>query len=102
VSAQPIALQQIPRDRDFNLTRSCQMAVAPSTPANPSTSNAYDGPGPAIAPDVGLTFDDVLLIPQASEVLPGQVSVATRVTKSIALNIPVMSSAMDTVRDGLR
>ena len=49
--------------------------------------------------DVGLTFDDVLLVPQASEVMPGQVSVATRVTKSIALNIPVLSSAMDTVTE---
>ncbi len=76
------------------------MATAPSTPAKSSTNNAYDGPGPAIAPEVGLTFDDVLLIPQASEVMPGQVSVASRVTKTIAVNIPVMSSAMDTVTEG--
>ncbi|MGE8940721.1 IMP dehydrogenase [Leptospira interrogans] len=52
-----------------------------------------------IVEDVGLTFDDVLLIPQASEVMPGQVEVATRVTKSVALNIPIISSAMDTVTE---
>ena len=48
---------------------------------------------------VGLTFDDVLLVPQASDVLPGQVDVATRVTKTVALNIPILSSAMDTVTE---
>jgi len=52
-----------------------------------------------IVEDVGLTFDDVLLIPQASEIMPGQVEVATRVTKSVALNIPIISSAMDTVTE---
>ena len=52
-----------------------------------------------IVEDVGLTFDDVLLIPQASEVMPGQVEVSTRVTKSVALNIPIISSAMDTVTE---
>jgi IMP dehydrogenase len=49
---------------------------------------------------VGLTFDDVLLIPQASDVMPGQVKVGTRVTKTISLNIPIISSAMDTVTEG--
>jgi IMP dehydrogenase len=49
--------------------------------------------------DVGLTFDDVLLVPQASEILPAQVDVSTRVTKSVALNIPIISSAMDTVTE---
>ena len=48
---------------------------------------------------VGLTFDDVLLVPQASEVMPGQVDVATHVTKTVGLNIPVISSAMDTVTE---
>ncbi len=46
-----------------------------------------------------LTFDDVLLEPGPSEVMPGQVNVATRLTKSIDLNIPVLSSAMDTVTE---
>lgn len=49
---------------------------------------------------VSLTFDDVLLRPGASEVMPGEVDPSTRVTKSIKLNIPILSSAMDTVTDG--
>ncbi|QDL92882.1 IMP dehydrogenase [Paroceanicella profunda] len=47
-----------------------------------------------------LTFDDVLLVPAASEVLPGDARTQTRLTKSIALNIPLLSSAMDTVTEG--
>jgi IMP dehydrogenase len=49
---------------------------------------------------LALTFDDVLLVPAASEVLPNQVTVASRVTKSIKVNIPIISSAMDTVTEG--
>ncbi|HYD15101.1 MAG TPA: IMP dehydrogenase [Hyphomicrobium sp.] len=48
---------------------------------------------------LALTFDDVLLVPAASEVLPSQVNVASRVTKTISLNIPILSSAMDTVTE---
>ncbi len=47
----------------------------------------------------GLTFDDVLLIPQASEVTPNMVNLGTRLTNKIRLNIPFMSSAMDTVTE---
>ena len=47
----------------------------------------------------GLTFDDVLLIPQESDVLPNTVDMKTRLTESIQLNIPLMSSAMDTVTE---
>ncbi len=47
----------------------------------------------------GLTFDDVLLIPQASEVLPNQVDLRTTLTKGIELNIPIISAAMDTVTE---
>ena len=46
-----------------------------------------------------LTFDDVLLVPAESRVLPGTADTRTRVTKSIALNIPLLSSAMDTVTE---
>lgn len=46
-----------------------------------------------------LTFDDVLLVPAASDVLPAQVDTRTQVTKSIAMNIPLLSSAMDTVTE---
>jgi IMP dehydrogenase len=47
----------------------------------------------------GLTFDDVLLVPGASEVLPDQVDVRTRLTREISLNIPLLSAAMDTVTE---
>ena len=47
----------------------------------------------------GLTFDDVLLVPQRSEVLPNDVSTATRLTRSLSLSIPLVSAAMDTVTE---
>lgn len=47
----------------------------------------------------GYTFDDLLLIPQRSEVLPNEVSLQTQLTKNIRLNIPVLSAAMDTVTE---
>lgn len=47
----------------------------------------------------GLTFDDVLLIPAKSDVLPREVEVSTKLTKNIALNIPIMSAGMDTVTE---
>ncbi|HRQ88421.1 MAG TPA: IMP dehydrogenase [Bacteroidia bacterium] len=51
---------------------------------------------------LGLSFDDVLLIPQRSGVLPASVDISTRLTEGIPLNIPIISSAMDTVtEDGL-
>jgi IMP dehydrogenase len=49
--------------------------------------------------NVGLTFDDVLLLPGRSEVLPGETDVASRVTKEISVRIPILSSAMDTVTE---
>ncbi|MBO6503452.1 MAG: IMP dehydrogenase [Kordiimonadaceae bacterium] len=48
---------------------------------------------------LGLTFDDVLLQPAASDVMPAQVDVRTRVTQSIGLNMPLLSAAMDTVTE---
>src|SRR5687768_15713025 len=47
----------------------------------------------------GLTFDDVMLIPAFSEVLPGEVDTRTRFSRNISLNIPLCSSAMDTVTE---
>ncbi len=47
----------------------------------------------------GLTFDDVLLIPQASDVLPHEVDLRTKLTDDILLNIPIISAAMDTVTE---
>jgi IMP dehydrogenase len=48
---------------------------------------------------VGLTFDDVLLVPSHSEVLPKEVDLTTQLTKKIRLNIPLLSAAMDTVTE---
>jgi IMP dehydrogenase len=47
----------------------------------------------------GLTFDDILLVPQESNVLPKDTNIATRLTNRIALNIPLVSAAMDTVTE---
>lgn len=47
----------------------------------------------------GLTFDDVLLVPQKSDVTPNEINLTTRLTKTIELHIPLMSSAMDTVTE---
>ena len=47
----------------------------------------------------GITFDDVLLVPSYSEVIPNQIDVSTNLTKKIKLNIPLMSAGMDTVTE---
>ena len=47
----------------------------------------------------GLTFDDVLLVPQASSILPHEVSLKTKITKNLELNVPILSAAMDTVTE---
>ena len=49
--------------------------------------------------DEALTFDDVLLLPAFSEVLPSEVSLKTQLTRGIELHIPLMSAAMDTVTE---
>jgi IMP dehydrogenase len=76
--------------------------------ANTSTTDPRTDPavGPASADEwewkfgkQGLTFDDVLLVPAESGVLPGDVSTTTRLTPEIALNIPILSAAMDTVTE---
>ena len=52
-----------------------------------------------ILPDDGLTFDDLLLVPQKSDVLPNAVDVSSRLTDRITLQVPLLSAAMDTVTE---
>jgi IMP dehydrogenase len=47
----------------------------------------------------GLTYDDVLLVPDYSDILPNQVNVSTHFSRNIKLNIPIVSAAMDTVTE---
>src|SRR2546427_3465626 len=56
-------------------------------------------PGHDVQLQTALTFDDVLLVPQHSDVLPGQTDVSTRLTRKIRLNVPLVSAAMDTVTE---
>ncbi|MBC7935689.1 MAG: IMP dehydrogenase [Rhizobacter sp.] len=65
------------------------MATIKNTPSN--KSNKFFGEG--------LTFDDVLLVPAYSQVLPRDVDIKTQLTRSITLNIPMLSAAMDTVTE---
>ncbi|MEW5720441.1 MAG: IMP dehydrogenase, partial [Chloroflexota bacterium] len=50
-------------------------------------------------PDQALTFDDVLIVPGFSQMLPDQVAIKARLTRDIQLNIPIVSAAMDTVTE---
>ena len=50
-------------------------------------------------PRLGLTYDDVVLVPSKSAVLPSEVDVRTQLTRNIQINIPIISSAMDTVTE---
>ena len=50
-------------------------------------------------PLIGLTFDDVLLIPDASDVIPSAVDTSTQLTRELRLNVPIISAAMDTVTE---
>ena len=47
----------------------------------------------------GLTYDDVLLVPNYSEVLPREVSIKSHFSRNITLNVPIISAAMDTVTE---
>ena len=48
---------------------------------------------------LGLTYDDVLLLPDASDVVPSEVSTVTQLTRNISIAVPLVSSAMDTVTE---
>lgn len=67
------------------------MATINNSPSEFSISSRFFGQG--------LTFDDVLLMPAYSRVLPREVNIQSKLTKSITLNIPMLSAAMDTVTE---
>jgi IMP dehydrogenase len=64
-------------------------------------SRAGSSPQMADQIQTALTFDDILLVPQQSAVVPNQVDVSTRLTRKIRLNVPLVSAAMDTVTESL-
>ena len=67
----------------------------------PDSAPAPTAPGPAGARiEEALAFDDVLIVPAYSQVLPGNTDTRTRLTREISLNVPLVSSAMDTVTEG--
>src|ERR671913_2488619 len=68
-------------------------------PASPFAAEPDDSYPPKFAKE-GLTFDDVLLLPAESSVLPAEVSTSTRLTPRIELAVPIVSAAMDTVTEG--
>ncbi len=72
-------------------------AIAPSAPTNYATPVARE---PITRIEEALAFDDVLIVPGYSQVLPTSVDTRTRLTRTISLHIPVISSAMDTVTEG--
>ncbi|HEY4556937.1 MAG TPA: IMP dehydrogenase, partial [Enteractinococcus sp.] len=65
-----------------------------SGPATEPVSTAHDPFG-----FVGLTYDDVLLLPNATDVIPADADVSTQLTKRIRINVPIISAAMDTVTE---
>lgn len=67
------------------------MAIRNTPPRTKSASSRLFGEG--------LTFDDVLLMPAYSEILPREVDIRSHLTKEIVLNIPMLSAAMDTVTE---
>src|SRR3954464_15076920 len=70
-----------------------------SGPMTPKTDVLDTPPATELGFATALTFDDVLLVPQHSTVLPYQVDVSTRLTRKIRLNVPLVSAAMDTVTE---
>src|SRR3972149_1718318 len=64
-----------------------------------SRTDVLNGDQGAIGPSTALTFDDVLLVPRHSQVLPSAVDVTSSLTRNIRVNVPLLSAAMDTVTE---
>ena len=72
-------------------------SIAPRTTTEAAVRTGGDDPGKVAM--LGLTFDDVLLIPDQSDLLPSSVDTSSRITREISLRVPLVSSAMDTVTE---
>ena len=73
--------------------------IGDAAPWDEGASQLEESAGAEKFVGLGLTFDDVLLVPAASNVLPANVDTSTRVTRQISLAIPLLSAAMDTVTE---
>src|SRR6195952_1488891 len=83
----------------------------PSSPVLPNSSPVLPNSSPVVLSDadgdsfddkfslIGLTYDDVLLLPDASDLVPSEADTHTRLTRNVSLTIPLVSSAMDTVTE---
>ncbi len=80
------------------MTHPTDLNGSPETgPSMPAVRTGGDDPGKVAM--LGLTFDDVLLLPAASDVIPSEVDTSSQVTREIRLKVPLVSSAMDTVTE---
>jgi len=81
------------------LAQLAQIAASGEIAEADALEAAADPRGPVVEPRLALTFDDVSIIPGLSEVHPSQVDLRTSVCRGIAMNIPILSAAMDTVTE---
>jgi IMP dehydrogenase len=68
-------------------------------PANGAATEFVASSVPSKFAMLGLTFDDVLLLPAESDIMPSQVDTSTRLSRNITLRVPLLSAAMDTVTE---
>src|SRR6202142_4237983 len=85
------------RPQSFNVTAGESMPLF--RPPRPSLQKSFPTTMIHFPVPEALTFDDVLLLPARSDVVPANANVQTQLTRNISLNIPVLSAAMDTVTE---